>query len=112
MTELPRSNAQKKRDRAATKQEKQKAKKAKNDKREDQWTAEIDRQNPLFERYYKVHLYHHFGSLLDTNESPKAQNLFEDEAEWNEFMLAMRTDLPTTFRVTGSKACVSSSCQI
>jgi len=48
------SNTQKKRERAVAKHEKRKEKKAKEGKRDDQWTGEIDRQNPLFERYYKV----------------------------------------------------------
>lgn len=52
--EQPKSNAQKKRDRLAAKQEKQKAKKAKDGKRDDQWAGEIDRQNLLFEKYYQV----------------------------------------------------------
>ncbi|KIM25888.1 hypothetical protein M408DRAFT_330889 [Serendipita vermifera MAFF 305830] len=81
----PISNAQKKRDRAAAKLEKHKSKKAKSGKREEQWTGDIDRQNPAFERYYK------------------AQGVFADENEWNEFMSSIKTDLPTTFRVTGSK---------
>ncbi|KAG8806627.1 hypothetical protein FRC17_004894 [Serendipita sp. 399] len=49
------------------------------------WSNEINRQNTAFERYYR------------------AQNLFEDEEEFAEFLSALKTDLPTTFRVTGSR---------
>jgi hypothetical protein len=66
LTGPPKSNAQKKRDRAAAKQEKHKAKKAKSAKRDDQWTGEIDRQNPLFERYYKVRTFTYCVPLLST----------------------------------------------
>jgi hypothetical protein len=65
----PKSNTQKKRDRAVAKQEKHKAKKVKNATRDDQWTGEIDRQNPLFERYYRVRTIVYRTPLFNTDTS-------------------------------------------
>lgn len=33
----------------------------------------------------------------------KAQKICDNEEEWNEFLTAIRSDLPTTFRITGYK---------
>jgi multisite-specific tRNA:(cytosine-C5)-methyltransferase len=44
-----------------------------------------DKQNELFEEYYK------------------AQGIMGDD-EWPEFLEALRRELPTTFRITGSRA--------
>ncbi len=47
--------------------------------------ADYDKQNALFEEYYR------------------AQGIM-DESEWPAFLEALQRDLPTTFRVTGSRA--------
>lgn len=39
----------------------------------------------------------------------KAQNIIPDD-EWEPFMEALRTHLPTTFRVAGSRQCVLGLC--
>lgn len=40
----------------------------------------------------------------------KAQKIIADtegeESEWRQFMKSLKTELPTTFRITGSKTCV------
>ncbi len=43
-----------------------------------------DRKNEMFERYYK-------------SVSPE---LFQDGQDWDQFMESLKTDLPTTFRLT------------
>lgn len=43
--------------------------------------------------------------LLVTQE----QILFSDAEEWEDFFSILREDLPTTFRVTGSRASVGSN---
>ncbi len=48
-------------------------------------TSVAELQNPTFEEYYKT------------------QGIVP-EAEWDQFLGALKTELPTTFRVTGSRA--------
>ncbi|KAG8810800.1 hypothetical protein FRC19_004308 [Serendipita sp. 401] len=49
------------------------------------YTTDIERENGSFERYYQ------------------AQHLFDDPEEFAAFISALKTDLPTTFRVTGNR---------
>lgn len=52
-----------------------------------------------------------WDSLPETNEAfvsyYKAQGIVASEEEWDELFAVLRTDLPTTFRITGSKKYVS-----
>jgi hypothetical protein len=57
--------------------------------RDDTYRSDVlekaDMKNAAFSAYYQ------------------AQNILPDEADWDEFMIVMRRQLPTSFRVAGSR---------
>ncbi|CCA74131.1 related to NCL1-tRNA (cytosine-5-)-methyltransferase / probable Orotate phosphoribosyl transferase [Serendipita indica DSM 11827] len=67
------------------KDKKEKKKKKAKPQRTGEWATDIERKNASFERYYE------------------AQNLFEDRTELDLMLDSLKRDLPTTFRVTGSR---------
>ena len=60
-----------------------------------------DRSNAQFEEYYRVSSPLVSRRLLRSDS--QAQNILADD-EWPEFLTSLRSELPLTFRVTGSRA--------
>ena len=64
-------------------------------------TSPHEKHNPIFEEYYRVRSANYFDHLLRA----QAQRIIADD-EWPAFYDSLRSELPLTFRVTGSRASV------
>lgn len=64
---------------------------------------EIIKENPLFEKYYKVCIYIYMYIQMSYHISSHIQEQkLESDGEWDQFMETLKQPLPATFRITGT----------